>query len=63
MVQSSSHPSRAYAAALSSSFVPRRHASTTAAPASAFMGGYNLPQDQNGVYKKPLFDKILIANR
>ncbi|BGP00592.1 hypothetical protein JCM10021v2_004280 [Rhodotorula toruloides] len=27
------------------------------------MGGYNLPQDQNGANKKPLFDKILIANR
>ncbi|EGU11060.1 Biotin/lipoyl attachment:Carbamoyl-phosphate synthase subunit L [Rhodotorula toruloides ATCC 204091] len=53
-------------AALSSSpalLVPRRHASTTSAPSSAFMGGYNLPQDQNGANKKPLFDKILIANR
>ncbi|BGP72989.1 hypothetical protein NBRC10513v2_006393 [Rhodotorula toruloides] len=52
--------------ALSSSpalLVPRRHASTTSAPSSAFMGGYNLPQDQNGANKKPLFDKILIANR
>ncbi|BGP10579.1 hypothetical protein JCM10049v2_006471 [Rhodotorula toruloides] len=53
-------------AALSSSpalLVPRRHASTTSAPSSAFMGGYNLPQDQNGANKKPLFDKIMIANR
>ncbi|KAL7343530.1 Biotin/lipoyl attachment:Carbamoyl-phosphate synthase subunit L [Rhodotorula toruloides] len=59
-------PLRPPAAALSSSpalLVPRRHASTTSAPSSAFMGGYNLPQDQNGANKKPLFDKIMIANR
>ncbi|BGP26904.1 hypothetical protein JCM10295v2_005866 [Rhodotorula toruloides] len=63
---SSPVPSQRPPAALSSSpafLSPRRHASTTSGPSSAFMGGYNLPQDQDGANKRPLFDKILIANR